>query len=311
MKWKASSRRDYGSKQKTLAGTDSVNCISTNSSSCRNRDPLMNTSVTGALWQHFHRFPLLLTQNALKAFFYKVRPLQAWLMWQKLRIWGETDELLEHHVHCRAASEPNRFPDTVRIILYFYKAILRLEVWQQVRAGTEECCTQGWNRFAIPALNCTTTDTAKWWNFHAHYLHFLDRTCLESCHQLAHTLRHCVPHLGTQMTAKLRKLPACTPGLLVDSEWLQTAQPHPREQDFLTKHPCVELLLINTSKQLLSTSLKPYACYIHKSTFPLKIFKLKLLINPLRWSRWICQFTIRKPFCQIKNLQSTFKEVAD
>lgn len=121
-------------------------------------------------------------------------------------------------MHCRAVAEPNRFPDTLRIILYFLQVNIEAGSVTAAQSRDRTGWTQGWNGFATPALKCTTTDTAKCYSFHAHYLHFCDITCLESCHQLAHTLRHCVPRLGTQMTAELRKLPACTPGLLVGSE---------------------------------------------------------------------------------------------
>lgn len=244
-------------------------------------------------------FPLLLTQKSFEGFYLQGEAIASMVkMWQKLCIWGETDELLENHMHCRAVSEPNGFSDTVRIILYFFtrqywgwKCDSRSEQAQSSAAHRDGTDLLFQPRTALPQTLPSVVI------FMQHYLHLFDITCLESCHQLAHTPRHCVPRLGTQMTVEWRKLPACTPGLLLDPEGLQTPQPHPREWDFLPKHPCVELLLINTPKQLLSTSLEPYACYIHKPTFPLKIFKLKLLINPLRWSRWIRQLTIRTPFC--------------
>lgn len=258
-------------------------------SSCRNREPLMNTSVTGALWQQC-RFPLLLIPKALKAFLQgkaiasMVKNVTKTLYLRRTR-WaaGESRALQSS---CWAKSLPWMWEQSC----IFYRTMLS-------SSEQGQNSTWGWNRFAAPALSCTATDTAKCDSLQANDLHFFDVTCLESCHQLAHTLRHCVPRLGTQMTAELRQLPACTPGLLLASEWLPTPQPHPREQDFLAKHPSMVLFLINALKQLLSTSLKPYACYIHKSTFSPKIFKLKLLINPLWWSRWIRQLPIRTPFC--------------
>lgn len=181
---------------------------------------------------------------------------------------------------------------SVRILLCFFTR----QYWGwNVRAG-QSSAAHRMEQICCSSPSCTATDTAKCHHSHAHYLYFFDVTCLESCHQLAHTLRHCVPRLGTQMTTDWESFqPAlrAARGFWVTS----TPQPHPREQDLLTKHPCVALLLINTPQQLLSTSLQPYACYIHKSTFSLEMFKLKLLINPLRWSRWICQLTIRTPFC--------------
>lgn len=166
MKLKAFSRKDYESKQKVLAGTNSVNCICTISSSCRNREPSMNTSVTGVLWQQFHcaHFPSCSFTKTFKIFFFsKVKPSQSLLkMWQKLRIWGETDE--------KRALQSSSWakPATERTILDFLQGNIEAG---NVTAG--QCCTRGWNKFAIPALSCTTTHAAKCCHFHAHLSPFL------------------------------------------------------------------------------------------------------------------------------------------
>lgn len=277
VRWKTSSGKDYGSKQKILAGTNSVNCISMISSPCRNREPLMNTSVTGALWQHLHcaDFPCGSFQKLWRLFLQgeatagMVKNVTKPLYLRRSRWAAGEPRALQSS--CWAKS----LPWHVIIILYFLQDNTEAEVWQQLRAGTEQ-------HTGMEQVCCSSPE-----------LHYY-RHC--QVWQFACTLS---PFLGCNMSGKLssacphsqtlsptsggtndrwtEKAPACTPGLLVDSEWLHTPQPRPREDDFLIKHPCVLLFLINTPKQLLSTSLKPYACYIHKSTFSLKIFKLKLL----------------------------------
>lgn len=126
----------------------------------------MNTSVTGVLWQQFHcaHFPSCSFKKSFKIFFFsKVKPSQSLLkMWQKLRIWGETDE--------KRALQSSSWakPATERIILDFLHGNIEAG---NVTAG--QCCTRGWNRFAIPALSCTTTHAAKCCHFHAHLSPFL------------------------------------------------------------------------------------------------------------------------------------------
>lgn len=167
MKLKAFSRKDYESKQKVLAGTNSVNCICTISSSCRNRESSNEHKCHWCLVAAIPlcTFPLLLIQKkSFKIFFFsKVKPSQSLLkMWQKLRIWGETDE--------KRALQSSSWakPATERIILDFLQGNIEAG---NVTAG--QCCTRGWNKFAIPALSCTTTHAAKCCHFHAHLSPFL------------------------------------------------------------------------------------------------------------------------------------------
>lgn len=201
------------------------------SSSCRNREPLMNTSVTGALWQHSHcaDFSCGSFQKLWKLFSQgeaiasTATNVTKTLYLRRTR-WaaGESRALQSS---CWAKSPPWH----VRTILYFYRTMLKCDSSSEQGQSS----TQGWSRFATPALSCSTTDTAKCDSLHAHYLRFFDGTCLESCHQPAHTGRHCVPRLGAQMTAELRKLPACTPGLLLGSQWLHTPNLTPENKIFL------------------------------------------------------------------------------
>lgn len=146
------------------------------SSSCRNREPLMSTSVTGALWQHFH------CADFSCGSFQKL-----WKLFLQGEATASTAKNVTKTLHLRrtrwAAGESRALqsscwakspPWHVRTILYFSQDNAEAGVWQQLRAGTEQHTGMEQVCYSSPELlyyrHCQvwqfacTLSPCLWWN---------------------------------------------------------------------------------------------------------------------------------------------------
>lgn len=161
-------------------------------------EALMNRSVTGALWQHLHcaDFPSCSFKKLWKLFLRGEAIASVVKNVMKTQCLRRTRWAAGEPRALQSSSWAKSLLWSGRILLCFFTRQYR--GWK-CESRSEQCCTQdGTDLLFQPELHCYTHCQVL--SFHAHYLHFFDVTCLESCHQLAHTLRHCVPRLGTQMT---------------------------------------------------------------------------------------------------------------